>query len=229
LTPKITEIRKIIPPEIVLPPLILTGVFITFAAVVSGVSLGPAIAGFFAVTLVLPPLTAGRAALAERLMILAAAVAPVAIAWLHLIGPAAATVFQWLGLSILLAAYAAALVGIVYLLERLKIPPLLASALTVLLALAWLTWPVWLSPYLSQHGSAQLAGALVRLHPPLVANGLLTFTPPWTEQGIAYRLTVLNQDISISLPASPLAAIGFHAVLAAPLLAGLRRNLKSEI
>jgi hypothetical protein len=49
---------------------------------------------------------------------------------------------------------------------------------------------------------------LAEIHPPLVANGILSNEPAWTEQSLAYHLTNLNQDIPLGLPttATPCAA-----------------------
>src|SRR5439155_25739186 len=100
-----------------------------------------------------------------------------------------------------LISFAAALLALEGLLER-WLPPL-AAAIVVSMAIAWLTWPIWLSAWIHQGLSPAAIQRLVDLHPGLVLNGILTATPPWTEQAIAYHLTALNQDIPIDLPHSP--------------------------
>ncbi len=76
------------------------------------------------------------------------------------------------------------------------------GALPVIVAIlaAWLTWPIWLSPHLTQM-PPWLIDALVMTHPPLILSGLTTPAfIPWTEQAFAYNLTTLGQDTPYALP-----------------------------
>ncbi|HTW93987.1 MAG TPA: hypothetical protein VMD30_04275 [Tepidisphaeraceae bacterium] len=199
---------------VVLPPLLLTGALSILFAAIAGISLGTVIGGLFAITLVLPPLSAGQPKLCDRFSILACCAAAVAATWICLVRPQAATIGQWCEVSLVMAAYAAALAGCVALLDRLLGSPL-SSAITILIAFSWLTWPIWLSPWMATTANEHLIDLLVLLHPPLLANGILTFTAPWTEQSLAYTLTVLGQDIPIALPDNPLPSIGVHVLVAA--------------
>src|SRR4051794_23151606 len=104
-----------------------------------------------------------------------------------------------------------ALAGLTWMLERvLRLPPPLAAAIVGMGSIAWLTWPLWLRP-------ADPAW-LVAVHPALTLNGILTATPPWTEQAIAYHLTALNQDVPIALPHSPWPCAILQSLIAAPML-----------
>ena len=90
---------------------------------------------------------------------------------------------------------------------------LLPASLVTLIAVAWLSWPIWLVTFLRGAGTCTIYW-LVQTHPPLVANGVLTWEPPWSERALAYRLTNLNQDVMYQLPTSAWRAIAFLLLLA---------------
>jgi len=95
---------------------------------------------------------------------------------------------------------------------------LLPASLVTLLAIAWLSWPVWLATFL-RGASTRTIYWLVQTHPPLVANGVLTWEPPWSERSLAYRrLTNLNQDVMYQLPTSAWRATIFLLLVAAGLM-----------
>jgi len=169
----------------------------------------------FAITLVLPPLSAGLTGLPARLAVLGCCAGAVAATWMALVRPDAATIGEWCVISMVMACYGTALAGIVALLDRIRIAPPLSSGIAIIMGVAWLTWPVWLSPWMAMSASESIINILVAFHPPLVCNGILTFTPPWTEQSMAYALTVLGQDVPLRLPTNALPCVGFHLVVAA--------------
>jgi hypothetical protein len=88
-----------------------------------------------------------------------------------------------------------------------------AAATAVVLGLAWLTWPIWLSPILVRGGLGGVVQNLVKVNPPLTINGILTNEPAWTERSLAYHLTDLNQDVPIQLPANARACAALHGIL----------------
>src|SRR5262249_33621672 len=124
------------------------------------------------------------------------------------------TFIQWLQSILVLLSYSIAIAGITLIPAKLKLPAALSAAFAVLISLAWLTWPIWLSPTLTKHGEDKLIGALIRAHPPLVINGILTHDPAWTERSLAYRLTNLNQDVPIQFPHTPLVCVAIHGMIA---------------
>jgi hypothetical protein len=118
---------------------------------------------------------------------------------------------QWLLFYALLIAYAAALWGCVRLLASLRFAPPLAAAMTLLFSIAWLTWPLWTSAFVT----APITDMLIPPHPIFATNSLLH--PPfgvWTESPFPYRLTTLNQDIPYSLPATIIPSLVCHALFA---------------
>ena len=113
------------------------------------------------------------------------------------------TLLQWLYSYMLLIAYATLIAGMSTALLRLRLVPVAASAITVIFSLIWLTWPVWLSPYLRGPRADAIVARLVWVHPLFAINGVLASLGTWGHWPIAYRqLTTLGQDIPYTLPAS---------------------------
>jgi hypothetical protein len=113
-----------------------------------------------------------------------------------------------------LAAYALALAGIAAALSRVpRTPAALASFVTMLLGIAWLTWPVWLSAWLP--GKDAFVAWLGPLNPLLAVNAALKHMGLWDEQRLAYRLTALVRDVTYAPPAGVRWSVLFHASLGA--------------
>lgn len=150
-----------------------------------------------------------------------AAIGGVALVWAVATTAMDVSFAQWLRCTLVLGAFVIALGGFVSLLSLARIPPPLASFLTTTVALLWLTWPVWLSPALTQ----QRVDWLVPAHPLLALNGVVAHLGSWDRMPIAYRsLTVLNQDIPYHLPRSILPAVILHIVIGIPgLVLSVRR------
>jgi hypothetical protein len=180
------------------------------ALAAAGVSLGLAIGGLFAAAILVPPLAASRRAVGGAGAIVLASTAGIGAVWLGFIGHSHATAWQWAMLMGLLAAFSSTLAAIAIGLEALALPPVLSGGATTALAVAWLTWPIWLPPETLGAGLQRT----VDVNPVLVANGVLKFTVPWTEQSIAYGLTTLDQDVPIRLPGSPIPMIAISLAIA---------------
>jgi hypothetical protein len=125
---------------------------------------------------------------------------PTLVLWLAIAHAAqvsiASCLLTWLMLFVFVASVSA-----VAQLTRLR-------SLTIAFALAWLSWPIWLSPHVSN------VNWLVTLHPLLAINSLLQDLGIWSQQPLAYQLTALGQDVEYTLP-SPRFSIAFHAIVAA--------------
>jgi hypothetical protein len=172
------------------------------------------IAAPFIIALLVPVFAAGVGRWQPRMICVVAVLAGIALAGTGLLFRAGATPLELMGVLLVLTSFALALLGMLEFLHSLGFNTHLASATTIAVALIWLTWPIWLSTELSEWGAHNLANWLVHVHPPLVINGILTFTSPWTEDAIAYQLTVLNQDLPIKLASSPLRCIATNLILA---------------
>jgi hypothetical protein len=157
----------------------------------AGATFGLFIGGFFVMAFLAPIL------IARDLSSVGAATAGIGVIWLIGAIRAGDPIGQWVLLVILLLAVGFLLSAIGRFLVRFGIQQTMAGSIVILIALAWFTWPIWLRPT-----QGRLLDTMVNLHPPLVANGILTHESPWTEKSIAYQLTTLDQDVPIRLPTS---------------------------
>jgi hypothetical protein len=163
-------------------------------------SLGLWLGGLVVVALLVPALTLAEEGWLDRIIAGGSVVDGVAVVWLVAVFTSETGFVDWLRCYVLLAAWAAAVWSIAILLERVRMGRVAAAAVTVVLALAWLTWPVWISPWLTGPRAAAVVDALVPVHPPMVINGALRHLGIWTQHPVAYRLTSLGQDIAYALP-----------------------------
>jgi hypothetical protein len=194
---------------------------------IAGISLGLFLGSVGFATLLVPPFTVAEKSSLRRSSVPAIVSLGIAVVWAFAIGEFV-TVRQWLACSIALFAYAYALGGIASLLTSIRFNPFVASALVTLLGLLWLTWPVWLSHALLSKSGDTLVAWLVPAHPLFAINAVLIHFDTWDRLPLAYsRLTVLNQDVSYSLPsAGVLWTTLLHGAVAATAfgLAWLRRR-----
>ncbi len=123
------------------------------------------------------------------------------------------TVREWLGAYAMLLSFGLAMATLVSALRRAGIHAASSAGLAVLMAILWLTVPVWLFPHLQSPGLLPWMQRLISIHPVFAINSEIKLTI-WSEMPIAYTLTNLNQDVPYSLPASPLAAVLAHGAIA---------------
>jgi hypothetical protein len=164
----------------------------------SGASLGLFFGPILLISLLAPTLTLGEQTIRARLIAVAALTLGVWLVWLIAGSINLSEAFRC---GLVLAAWVFALAGFASLLNATGLHPIFAAALTAAFALAWLTWPVWLSHLLTGQSASVL---LTAPHPLLSLNGvLLDHFNAWDRYGLAYRdLTTLNQDILFTMPAS---------------------------
>lgn len=135
-----------------------------------------------------------------------------ALVWAASLSAADVTVFEWLRCCLVLATFIVGLAGMTTLLSALGMPRSPAAAVTILLSLLWLSWPVWLSPWLTQ----PVADWLVPANPIFAINAALQHLGTWDRAPLAYRaLTVLNQDVPYRLPATIAPACILHSIVGA--------------
>jgi hypothetical protein len=178
----------------------------------TGPGLGLYLGAILLATLYTPALVLAET---SRAMWIPVAAIAIASALLLVISNGAADISasEWLHCSIVLAAYVWALAGVAALLSLGRLPAPLAAALTVFVGLLWLTWPVWLSHWMTQG----LADWLTPANPLLAINSVLKHLGTWDRAPIAYRaLTVLNQDVPYHLPVGIFYAVILHMVIGAP-------------
>jgi hypothetical protein len=142
-----------------------------------------------------------------------AVVAPIVAVWMLTATKTLNTPAELSEAVCVLLAYSMAIAGIALILSRARVPAIFASAAAIVLGLAWLTWPVWLSAPLVGRGYDRAVQDLVMAHPPLTINGILVGEPAWTERSVAYHLTDLNQDVPIRLPDNPAICAAVHGII----------------
>jgi hypothetical protein len=179
----------------------------------AGNSLGLFFGGLFVVTFLTPAAILGQKNLRGVICGLAAVAGPIAAIWLIATLKTSDALGHWIAATAVLVTYALSIAGIAALSNRCKLPEIVAAALTIVIGLAWLTWPVWLSATLETSGAKGAVENIVNIHPPLVINGILTRTPAWTEMSLAYHLTNLNQDVPVRLPNSAVACVVVHGMV----------------
>jgi hypothetical protein len=181
---------------------------------ICGPSLAIFIAGLFFLTPLLPPLALSQSTSTSRLVVAGCAADGVAILWLLALLSPEITLLQWLKCYLILLAYSITLVGVATALLRLHLPEFAASAITVVCSLIWLSWPVWLSPYLTGPHADSLVAWLTWLHPLFAINGVLAHLGAWSHWPIAYQqLTTLGQDIPYTFPSTIWPTISLHLIL----------------
>jgi hypothetical protein len=120
--------------------------------------------------------------------------------------------------------------GITLLLVRLRANPSTAAWTVTVLLLAWLSWPVWMSPWISDHQSwlpaLTMPHPLLSLDAALMRDGIKQWIEP---PGLMYgppALTALGSDVFYAPPPSVWPAVGLHLAAAAPgfVLAGWKRR-----
>ena len=194
-----------------LPALLISAAATAWCRSATGPTLGLFLGGLLLATLIAPPLTIGdpprRAWLPITGIILGTA-----LVWAASLQAADVSIWEWLRCSLVLAAYILALGGLASLLVSIGIPSPPAAGLVILLGLLWLTWPVWLSRWLTQ----SMADWLVPANTVFAVNATLRHLGTWDRAPLAYRvLTSLNQDVPYRLPGSIAPACVAHALIGA--------------
>ena len=217
-----------------LPPLLLSVLFTSAAYVATGPTAGLFFAGLVIATLLAPPLLLAEETRLAQLLCVAGMINGIGVVWLLAVARPLVGLFDWFQSYALLGAYVCALWGLATLLRRLRLRTLAASALLTTVFLAWLAWPVWLSPWIAGHD--RLVGWLTPTHPLLALDFLFrALGPPWSERYYMYNhLSVLNQDVAYELPRSVLPTILLHGGIGmAGLLLGAliltRRAVRLEV
>jgi hypothetical protein len=176
----------------------------------AGFSLGLFFGGLFIATFLLPTAVLEQPGVGRMIAGFLAIILPIAAAWIFAVQKTADTIGQVLQSIAVLLFFGLAIAGIALALRRVRLPSIFAAAAAIVLGLAWLSWPVWLSALLVSNDMEGVVRALVWVHPPLVINGILTAEPAWTEHSVAYHLSDLNQDVAIDLPRNCAACAALH-------------------
>jgi len=203
-----------------LPSLLISAAAAAWCWWATGPELGLFLGAPLLATLYLPPLVLAEEGRGRWLAVLSSA-SGATLVWAIAAMSADVTAWEWLRCGVVLAAYVWALGGTASLLALARFPPPLASGVPTILGLLWLTWPVWLSHWLTQG----LVTWLVPAHPLMAINSVLKHLGTWDRAPLAYRaLTVLNQDVPYRLPRGILWAVSLHLLIGAPGMALVLRR-----
>jgi hypothetical protein len=187
-------------------PFALAAAAVSLCYAAAGETLGFYLGPVMAITLILPMMVGPQPRLMGAVIAAGAIVDAVGIAWLLAVFGPNLTFLQWLACYVILIAYALALMA----LTRAT-----AAWLAVFVGLAWLTWPVWMSPFLN----ITLAAWLTPAHPLLTINSVVLNHGVWLQQPLMYRYSTLGDDVPYALPQSIWPCVIVHIAIAALLLA----------
>lgn len=199
-------------------PSAICGVMMALMALSAGASLGLYLGGLGVAAMLAAPLVLAERTPLRRFSAAGGVIDTIGVAWLIAALASETTLGEWLACYVLLAAMVAAVAALAVLLHELRVHAALASGLTTVIALAWVSWPIWLTAALKGPRGQGMVDWLTPAHPPLAANGVLRHLGIWGEQSIMYRLTIIGQDIPYALPESVVAAVALHVLLAGGLL-----------
>ena len=196
------------------PALLLSILVSALCYIAAGPTLGLFFGTFLLVTLIVPVLQSGDATLRGAANIAIGTCAGAGIVWVCAATQPDVYLSDCAKSLLVLGAYVLALLGIGAMLLRIGLAPVAVHTTTIVLGLAWLSWPVWLSPALeSAHGQA-IVDVLVPAHPLFCVNGVMKQFGAWDHYpGLAYpTLTVLNQDVAYRLPTSIVPAVVLQGI-----------------
>ncbi|MBC8107697.1 MAG: hypothetical protein H7Z14_13985 [Anaerolineae bacterium] len=181
----------------------LAGALASYVA--AGATLGLLIGSVAFIALITPPMALAVSQRSERGFIAIASVLGNAVVWMF-----SFPIVDALRCGLILLAFALALVALTHGFRSARIRRSIAPALTTILALAWLSFPIWLR--------SDRSADLVAYHPIFAMNGVVKSIGIWTQQPILYRLTTLGQDVSYELPTSIWLCVIAYGVIALLLL-----------
>ena len=180
----------------------------------AGPTLGLFLSGLLLVAFITGPLIVAEKTWLGRALCVFGIIHGVAIVWLYAALKIELDPSLLAACYLTLASFVLALAGLTAFLHPLGVG---AGAMTTLLATAWLTWPIWLSPALHGARGEHLVAWLLPANPIFAANGMLRLQEGmgiWNERSLAYNLTTLQDEVLYSLPTSVLPCVLLHVGIA---------------
>jgi hypothetical protein len=182
----------------------------------AGATLGLFLGGLLMAAILTGPLVAAERTWLGRALAWATVVHGIAGVWLYAAIRTELDLGLWAACYLTLNALVLAIGGVAALLRGLRIGPTGSGAIATVLALAWMLWPVWLSPALRGARGERMVAWLVPAHPIFAANAVLRpALGYWAEQGIVYHYTSLSDDVNYPLPDGVLWCVLVHAGIGA--------------
>jgi hypothetical protein len=207
-------------------PFLLSLLAAALCYLAAGPTLGLFFGGFFLTAMIVAPLQQTGVKL---LPLLTGVCAGTAVVWFASASRPDVYFTDCLRSLVVLAAWVFALAGVGNVLRVAKCCPTSAVTITVILALAWLTWPVWLTAALETAHGQQIVDLLVPAHPLFAVNAVMKQFGAWDHYPVrAYpTLTVLNQDVTYQQPGSIWPAVVLHGLIGAGLLIPVRGKTRT--
>ena len=177
-----------------------------------GRNLGLFFGGLVLASILAPLLAIAESELNRRVSIVIASVVAIALVWLSCVANDAITLGEWARAAVVLGSFALAAASVAALLAKIRIPP----AVAVIVAIAWLSWPIWLAPALrGRESSERIVGRMVAANPIFAMQGALlkAYNVPWAQYRIAYRLTNIGDDIPYQMPTSIAPSVILHGAI----------------
>lgn len=196
-------------------------------ALATGFTLGLFLGGILLGVLLIPYVSSAAASLDQRLLKAGAVADAIGIIWMiAVIYDSQLTLKHWLAAYAMLLAVATLELGLMALLQRLRLGVISAAGGTVLIMVLWMGSPFWLLHHLQTPGLLPWMYRLIAVHPLLALNGSIP-VQIWSEATIAYQWLNLNQDVVYSLPATVIPAILTHTLTGLALL-GIAHRLRRQ-
>jgi hypothetical protein len=182
---------------------------------VAGATLGLFLGGIFAAALLVGPLVAAEDTWLGRLLVVLAVVHGIAGVWFYVSLHNHLALGACFSCYLVLIAMCLALGAISWTLRKFGLNISGTAAAVTVIAVAWLLWPIWLSPILAGPHGDTIVKLLIPIHPIIAINAALREQLGyWAEQAIAYYYTSLSDDVNYSLPTNVFACVAFHLALA---------------
>ena len=178
-------------------------------------SLGTLCGGLAMATVMLPGLVAAQPRWLDRILAIVCFTIPLTATWLQLVNRDILHGGEWLLAALVLLTYGLAIGGLTCLLRMLRMPATAAAAGAVLAGVLWLSWPIWMAPWLSGPSGEKTVARLVAVHPAFALNGRLirAFPVPWAQYRLAYDLTNIGDDIPYEMPRAIWPCVRLHLAL----------------
>jgi hypothetical protein len=199
-------------------PLLLGAILAATCWWAAGASLGLFLGGLGVVAIVGPAAAMAEEGWFRRLIAMAAVVDGVGIVWLAVALSGPVRIGQWFECYCVLAGFAALLLGIALFAWKMGLGDVGAAAVGVIAGVLWLTWPVWAAAAIEGPRGQRVAGWLIKVGPVFAINSAVKEMGVWSERGIAYRSTNLNQTVAYTLPESVWPCAACHLVLGAAMI-----------
>ena len=193
-------------------PLILSTLIGLLCLRAAGTTLGLFLGGLLLIVLITGPVIAAESTWLGRSLATAGIIHGLSAVWFYAVIHADLDLSLWAASYLTLAVTVIAIAAFATLLKStFHLGPIGGGAIATLLSMAWLTWPIWLSPALHAPHGGRIAAWLIPAHPAFALNTMLgPILGYWAEQGIAYNLTNLGDDIGYTMPDGILWCILLH-------------------